>query len=164
MIHDKPFVEDTNSLIITIGAPGSGKSTWADEYLSPKTLRLERDRFREALFGSRRAYHNHPLEHEVRSSVITHTMLAAMHIWPHRSWAVTDTGLRYESVAPFIEYAEFLDCSVQVFVFERSADYLRTCNRIRPHAHRIPEDILEEMIEQVNNPDGWWWDRPWAYA
>lgn len=69
---------DFTGLTITIGCPGSGKSTWADENLPPTTLRLERDRFREALFGNRRAYHDSPIDHIERSHVVTEAMCAAM--------------------------------------------------------------------------------------
>jgi tRNA uridine 5-carbamoylmethylation protein Kti12 len=144
------------SLIITIGCPGAGKSTWADKHLPDNYLRLERDRFREALWGSRRAYHDSEMPAHTRSQVITHTMLSAMRNWPTPEWAVTDTGLAYESVQPFIYYAISQRQDVKLIVVERSADFLLTCNRIRPHAHRIPEEILLEKIGQFEDPQAWW--------
>ena len=145
---------DFTGLTITIGCPGSGKSTWADAQLPPETLRLERDRFREALFGSRRAYHDSPIDHITRSAVITAAMQAAMQSWPHDSFAVTDTGLVYGAVAPFIEVADLLP--VRLVIFERSKEFLLTNNNIRQHAHRIPEDVLLERIDAFNNPEAWW--------
>lgn len=151
-----------DGLTITIGAPGSGKSTWADKNLSPMTLRLERDRFRECLFGSRRAYHESPVERSVRSKVVTDAMMTAMTRWPEERWAVTDTGLRFEAVAPFIDYAGLCRAPIRLVVFERSPGYLTTCNRIRPAEHRIPEDILLEMIEVFNDPEAWWRNTDYA--
>lgn len=145
---------DFTGLTITIGCPGSGKSTWADAQLPPETLRLERDRFREALFGSRRAYHDSPIDHLTRSAIITAAMQAALDQWPFPSAAITDTGLTYGAVAPFIEMAD--GHPVRLVIFERSKEFLLTNNNIRPHAHRIPEDILLERIDAFNNPDAWW--------
>ena len=145
------------SLTITIGCPGSGKSTWADKNLPAGTLRLERDRFRECLWGSRRAYHDSPIDHSHRSDVITTTMLAAMKSWPTTDWAVTDTGLRYEAVEPFIKHALYEQQDIKLVLFERAPAYLLSCNRIRPHAHRIPEEILLESIEAFNDLHAWWW-------
>jgi len=143
-------------LIITIGCPGAGKSTWADKNLSPDTLRLERDRFREALWGSRRAYHDSTIDREVRSRVITQTMLSAMESWPIHDWAVTDTGLAYEAVQPFIYMAGRLRQEIKLIIVERKPDFLLTCNRIRPHAHRIPEEILLAKIAEFEDPNAWW--------
>jgi predicted kinase len=145
-----------DGLTITIGCPGSGKSTWADVNLPLSTLRLERDRFREALFGSRCADHENPLERSERSRVVTACMLAAMEAWPFSSCAVTDTGLRYEAVAPFIEIAQAGGHPIRLIIVERSHGFLWTNNRIRPHAHRIPDDILSEMIAEFDNPAAWW--------
>ena len=144
------------SLIITIGCPGSGKSTWADKNLTDDWLRLERDRFREALWGSRLAYHASQMPRGVRSNVITHTMLSAMRNWPTQNWAVTDTGLAYEAVQPFINYASQMRQEVKLMIFERKPEFLLTCNRVRPHAHRIPEEVLLEKIAQFEDPNAWW--------
>ncbi len=141
-------------LTITIGCPGAGKSTWADNNLPPETLRLERDRFREALFGSRRAYHDSPIERGTRSAVITAAMEAAMLNWPFPSCAVTDTGLHYSAVEPFINLAQAYP--LRLVIFERTPEFLLTNNRIRPHEHRIPEDVLLDCIDRFNSIESWW--------
>lgn len=150
------------SLIITIGCPGSGKSTWADATLDHETLRLERDRFREALWGSRRAYHTEDgMPRDQKSAVITATMLGAMSHWPFHKWAVTDTGLAYAAIQPFLYHALTQNDSVKLVIFERDPALLLTCNRVRPHAHRIPEDILLQKIEEFNDPAAWWRHSPY---
>lgn len=143
-------------LTITIGCPGAGKSTWADKHLPEQCLRLERDRFREAIFGSRRAYHDHSFCREIRSEIITEAMLATMDCWPTDLYAVTDTGLAYGAVSPFIYRAVVNGLKVRLVVFKRSPEFLLTNNRIRPLAHRIPEDILLQKIEEFNDPAAWW--------
>ncbi len=145
-------------LIITIGCPGAGKSTWAGNNLTGDILRLERDRFRECLFGSRRAYHESPLSRGARSAVVTEAMLGAMQKWPYPRWAVTDTGIRKESVWPFIEECVMQDdrFPITFVVFDRPWEYLTYINETRPTAHQIPPDILRDMFDLFNDPDAWW--------
>lgn len=151
---------DSPGLTITIGCPGSGKSTWADRNLPPETLRLERDRFREALFGSRRSYHEHPLDHKAKSVLVTKTMLEAMRVWPHKSWAATGTGIEYSSVKDFIYQAlysgPYPGGGLRFVIFERSRNYLETNNRIRPHEHRVPQEVLDDFIAKFDDPQAWW--------
>ena len=42
-----------SKLILTVGIPGSGKSTWSQQYIreNPNTVRLNSDKFREMLFA-----------------------------------------------------------------------------------------------------------------
>ncbi len=144
------------SLIITVGAPGAGKSTWAEKNLPANYLRLERDRFREALFGERKSYWSHPFPKETKSLVVTDAMMAAMRAWPIHNWAVTDTGLIYGAVGPFINFALTRRAPVEVFVFERTRKYLRGINEKRIPEHRVPDDMLESMIANMEDPEAWW--------
>lgn len=143
-------------LFVTIGPPGAGKSTWAKNNLPPHCLRLERDRVRECLFGSRRTYHEHPFERDVKSRVVTETMMTAMREWPEYCWAVTDTATRFDSVQPFIEAALFRQVPVTFVRFDRSDEYLWEINRTRPLTDRIPDEILSEMIALYRAEDAWW--------
>lgn len=147
---------DFAGLTITIGCPGSGKSTWADHNLPATTARLERDRFREAIFGSRRAYHDSPIEYEARREVLQESMGVVMQIWPTHSWCLSDTSLTFGSVEPFIHYADKVGAPIRLVIFERAPEFLRMCNRIRPEAHRVPDDLLENCIAQFFDPEAWW--------
>lgn len=148
------------SLFITVGAPGAGKSTWAEGHLGPLTLRLERDRFREALFGSRRAYHDHGFARPTKSMVVTDAMMAAMRAWPCHDWAVTDTGLIYGAVSPFINFARTRNATVIIVLFNRSREYLRRINKTRPVEQRIPPALLEDMINDFESEEAWWKNLP----
>jgi tRNA uridine 5-carbamoylmethylation protein Kti12 len=148
----------TARLIITIGCPGAGKSTWAEKFLGDTTLRLERDRYREAIFGSRRRYHANDISKEARSTIITQAMLQTMIYWPYRDYAITDTGLFYHSVSPFIHHAQRVGAAISLVVFNTPADTLRARNITRQDDHRIPDDMLELMIAEFEKPDAWWRD------
>jgi predicted kinase len=149
------------SLIITIGCPGAGKSTWADANLGPDTLRLERDRFREAIFGSRRAYHESEMPRKARSMVITKAMLNAMIYWPTYDWALTDTGLDPVAVEPFITTAEDCCVPIKLVIFDRPWRLLLERNQRRIEAHRIPDDILNDRFGAFIAPDAWWRTAPY---
>lgn len=151
----------SRALWITVGCPGSGKSTWAEDNLPEYMLRLERDRYREALFITRRLYHSHPFPRACKSHVITQSMVSAMVNWPVPSYAVTDTGLAFEAVAPFIEHARRIELPVKLLIFDRNADVLRTRNAERHLEHRIPDALLEDCIEKFNSADAWWRHPDW---
>lgn len=144
------------TLAITIGAPGAGKSTWADKNQQPLTLRLERDRFREALFGDRQSYHTNPLNKTDKSRVVTQAMGAAMIYWPYPSWIVSDTGLSFPLVKPFILHAKRVRVPVKLFIFDRPEKLLLERNAKRPKTHQVPDDVLADMITAYNNPEAWW--------
>lgn len=149
------------SLVITIGCPGSGKSTWAEANLEPTRLRLERDRFRECLFGSRRAYHEHRFERSAKSAAVTQAMMSAMIYWPIADWAVTDTGLDLPAVQPFIYHAQRVGVPIQLVVFDRPYMLLLERNATRDEEHRVPEDILQERYQKFCDPEAWWRSPQW---
>lgn len=143
-------------LTLTVGCPGAGKSTWADKNIPTNTLRLERDRMRECLFGERKAYWQHPLPANMKSFMVTDMMMNAIKVWPVSAWAITDTGLLAGAYRPFINYAKALQLPIRVIVFDRSEEYLRDIDAIRPADHRVGDKILNSMLESYNDPDAWW--------
>lgn len=140
-------------LIITIGCPGAGKSTWADRNLPSTTLRLERDRFREAMWGSRQAYHDDPLAPAVKSMVIGSAMFNAARYWPEdRDIALTDTNIHWSAVKRFAG----LRRQPELLVFYRPLDLLLERNRTRPVEHRVPETVLRQFHTDMADHNAWW--------
>lgn len=153
---DYPFLHEPG-LTITVAPPGAGKSTWADLHIPPTTLRLERDRFREAIWGDRMSYHNSPIDYKARSRVLRGAMLSAMTNWPNDCFALTDTGLRETDARHFIEFVDrFHISTVNLVVFDIPAAVLWERNLTRPEAHRIPSAVLADFIAMYEHPDAWW--------
>lgn len=140
-------------LTITVGCPGAGKSTWADANLPPGTLRLERDRFRECMWGSRQAYHSDPTDARSKSYALGSAMSAAGRAWPQdRPIALTDTGIHWNAVKRFMG----LRPVHRVLVFDPPWDVLTERNESRPEAHRVPLQVLRDFYDAMHRPDAWW--------
>lgn len=147
-----------SKIIITVGCPGAGKSTWAAN-LPTGTLRLERDMFRELLWGSRQSYHADQMEHKNR--VIVSAMVAAARAWPmDRPIALTDTGIHWSAVAPFAP----LRSEPEIVVFDVPLDVLIERNKTRDEAHRVPEQVIRDFHTAMHAPDAWWRQYPHRQA
>jgi len=147
-----------NKFIVTVGCPGSGKSTWADEYCAtrPYVLRLERDKFREAIFGSRQAYQEHPLHYSNKSRVVTPAMLGALRAGYHwyKEVLLSDTGIHWRNVEPF--YNE-LRIQPTVKLFDLSLKTLLERNSKRPEEHKVPESVIQNFYADMQTPGNQWW-------
>jgi len=128
-------------LVLTIGLPGSGKSTWAREQVErrPEFIVIERDIIREELTGD---HQNFTLEPRVTSIAQERAIYALRH---GRSVIIADTNLRpkYRKVWKKIAdshgawYREhFFDTPIEVCI-ERDA--LR------------PKPVGEEVIRRMNS-------------
>lgn len=128
-------------LTLTIGLPGSGKSTWA--YAQPLALVVERDEIREELTGDRR---DHTREVEV-SHIARMRVIAGLRLGFHV--IVSDTNLkgRYrrqweriarEVGAPY-EEVSFLHVPVETCI-------ARDAERPNP----VGRDVIERMASSLS--------------
>jgi predicted kinase len=156
-------------LTITVGCPGSGKSTWASRQRG--ALRLERDMFRELLFGSRTAYHNLPAERVPGASLLVgSTMMQAMRVGIKEAGfdrvILSDTGLAWNAVKRFHAEARRFGMEIEVIYFDVSWGILQDRNASRPFQHRVPDEVLKRFYRmQHGMPVGdevneLWWNDP----
>lgn len=142
-----------SQFIVTIGAPGAGKSTWAEKNLSPECLRVERDLFRQALFGSKGAYFAHPMPRTALSFTIGSAMAAAIRAW-HSDLpvAMTDTGIYWDSVK------RFWDCrpNKKLVVFKTPMSVLHERNAARGPDDQVEVLDLERYFAHQWSSDAWW--------
>lgn len=155
---------------ITVGVPGCGKSTYAAKHFT-NALRLERDMFREALFGSRTAVHRaDPDKAKVMSLIVGTSMHRAMSTAlvsrAFEQVALTDTGLAWNAVKRFHNLARHHGAEIEVVYFDVPWETILERNRLRPEGHRVPEDVLKRFWRMQHGlPLGdkiypkWWEDR-----
>lgn len=155
--------KDEPGIIVSIGAPGSGKSTFFDNLHAPEHLRLERDRFRECMFGSRSAFWANPTPTAQKSKVVARAMLTALSYWPHAKYILSDTGVAEEACGTFISRARGVYRSrtnnllpVHLVVFEQPWDVIEERNALRPEDHRLEVNRLRDMFDLVYAEDAWW--------
>lgn len=152
-----------DGMISSIGSPGAGKSTFFDRIENPEWLRLERDRFREALFGTRRRFWDSAVPYSVRSNAVRRAMMATMFAWPHFKVFLTDTGGTYKQInefySPLCRYygdKKGAKLPLTLIVFEVSLNTLIERNESRPAEHRVPELLLMDKYEDTYGPGAWW--------
>lgn len=159
-------------LIVTVGAPGSGKSTMMDKLFgAPNVLRLERDRFREALYGSRRQYWDmagkseelHSKMSLVVGSSMFQAMAVALEYRLHSTVVLSDTGFGWNAVKRFIGLARRHRLTVEVYLFDVPKHVLIQRNQSRQQDHRIPHELLMDAFNKIHDVaeephDRWWLD------
>jgi predicted kinase len=145
----------------TVGVPGSGKSTWADKNCPPDTLRLERDMFREAMWGGRQAYFSHTAEDQAKSFLLGSTIYNAMQTSLkqriHENVLITDMGIHWNAVERFWDLAGRLGMHRRIVVFNVPWEVLEQRNRDRlPPDNRLPEAVLRKCFDAMWDEHAWW--------
>jgi len=154
------------TLTITVGLPGSGKSTYADTHFR-HALRLERDRMRECLFGDRYRYHGELAAKPDLALLIGPTMhkamVTALRHGIYDDVILSDTGLAWKAVENFHKTARKYGMAVNVVYFDLTWGEVIDRNASRPENHRVPQTVLERfwrmqqampLGDEVN--DRWW--------
>lgn len=155
--------KDEPGIIVSIGAPGSGKSTFFDSLVAPEHLRLERDRFRECVFGSRSAFWSHPMPADDKSRMVVDTMKYALAKWPHYKYILSDTGTTKAACSVFVSRARghykkqtLRLLPVHLVVFEQPWEVIEERNALRPEDHRLEVSRLRDMFDLVYAANAWW--------
>jgi predicted kinase len=148
------------TIIFTVGPPGAGKSTYAEALAGPDVLRLERDRFREAIFGSRRSYHDAVAKDRRLSFMVGSTMFSCMSASLqerlHNTIIISDTNIYWDAVKRFHTLAQKYGAKVIVALFPTPLDALIERNETRPEEHRVPVDVITKMHQDLGQSFPWW--------
>lgn len=151
---------DRRTIHLTIGAPGSGKTTFANELIRsrPDVATVHIDGIRSALFGSKRAFWDNPTD-ERRQLVRSVYSQLFRDLLKYTGMDIvlpnTNTDIRFYSEA--LAWADEFRCDLKIKLFDQVslAELLRR-NELRCDEDRLQPHVVEEYYERMIAPDRWW--------
>lgn len=141
-------------LTITIGAPGSGKSTWAtnEANRTGNTLLVSRDDVRATLFGGLKNYKFTKEKEEIVSRVQQETVTVAL--TSGKNVIVHDTNLHERDLIKWSQIAKLYDASFHKQYFDVSIVELLKRNHTRGDK-ALPVSRLWDMYKLYRQRRGW---------
>lgn len=135
-------------LVITRGYPGSGKSTWAQNWVSaaPDRVRVNRDDIRQQMFGR-------PVlssKHEGAVTVAQHSQVRAL---LRAGWSVVvdDTNLEYRHARAYADIAEEVGgvpFRCVDFVIDPATCKERAEKRRKAEGRDVPDSVIDRMAQR----------------
>lgn len=151
----------TREVIITVGCPGSGKTTWAREQDPTKWLTMSLDDFRILMFGSKDVYWNKVVPHHgnpVRGfvwQVYARALDTALMHWPGNI-ILCNTALDEKTSVRDFPILHKHGIVPKLRVWDMPLKELMERNRTRPVEERISDNYLAQCYQTMQAPDAWW--------
>lgn len=147
---------------ITVGCPGSGKTTWAHGLDPVDNVVLSLDDFRIALFGSKDAYWNKVVP--VHGAPIRNTVWKcyARSLWAfiHDGWpghiVLCNTALDYATASRDFPILEKAGIVPTLRIFDVPLLELHERNRNRCVEEHLSAEYLEKCYQTMHRKDAWW--------
>ncbi|ARW58199.1 polynucleotide kinase [Serratia phage X20] len=142
-------------IILTQGAPGSGKTTWANEYVSknPGFYILSRDDFREKLFGL--DYRNQYKYTKSKEKAVSKSQFASaealLSIEGSKGVIIADTNLNPTTIKAWQELATKLNAKIDFERFDVPWTELLKRNQYRGDK-AVPIDVLRSFYAKMSVP------------
>jgi predicted kinase len=145
-------------VIMTVGAPGSGKSTYAKSLDPTQWITVCLDDIRAALFGDKKIYFKHldenpwmrEMVHRVNRGMIGVALKSGKNV------ILPNTHTYPSSFRDVIQILERSNIEPQIVVFDVPWDVLVARERARSDLERVGEEFLRMSYEQQWAPDAWW--------
>lgn len=151
----------SGEVIITVGCPGSGKTTWARKQDPAHNLVLSLDDFRILMFGEKRIYwdrvvpvHGNPVRGFVWQ-IYARALDAALLSWPGNI-ILCNTALDEKTSVRDFPILHKHGVIPRLRVWETDLQTLRTRNITRPEEEHISEEYLEACYRTMHAPEAWW--------
>lgn len=140
----------SKTIILTIGAPGSGKTTWAENYVhdNPNWVNINRDDLRAGMFnrgiGGARPTKNQENIVSMAQMEMARLALANDHI---TGVIISDTNLNPKTVEKWRVFAEMNKFNLQRKTFHLTYEELRRRNMYRGEK-AVPMPVLRNMYQK----------------
>lgn len=138
-------------LKLTVGAPRSGKDTWADNFIKENSgwVKVNRDAIRQELYGPFLKWSDYKFTKE-KEKTVTECQFAAMYAYAEEGLNIisTDTNLNSSTVNKFIEWAEMNDYEISYQLFDVPLHILERRNADAPMG--VSPEVLVDMWMRFN--------------
>ncbi|QQK88214.1 hypothetical protein [Providencia phage PSTRCR_127] len=140
-----------NKIIMTVGAPGSGKSTWAQNFCEENTYAKEfnRDEIRCELFDCKR--HEYKFTKQ-RERDVTNRQQARVALWlgqdENNIAIISDTNLNSKTRDKWEELSKGLDVKIEYEVFDVPLEELYKRN-VHRGENAVPPEVIYRMYQEV---------------
>lgn len=147
-------------MIITHGAPGSGKSTIANKLVEKdpmKAIRANRDDLREIIAPEGAEYHNGTPRPEVEKAVgeLQHEIIEKG-LREGKTVIVDDTNLNPRRVVPLVKLAQKHNAEIEQIHVNVPIEECKRRNHARGDAggRRVPDFVIDNMAKNAYGEDG----------
>lgn len=152
----------TARVTITVGCPGSGKTTWARSLDPVDNLVLSLDDFRVAMFGSKQEYWDKVVPvhgNEIRGLVWQCYAAALDRVltagWPGHV-VLCNTALEFKNIERDLPILHKNGITPTLRIWDLSLLELHERNRNRPAVEHISPDYVERCYAAMFRSDAWW--------
>jgi predicted kinase len=136
-----------SKIIMTVGIPGSGKSTWAKNFCRSNidVKRVNKDDLRNMLDDGIHTSKNEQMVIRLQDEIIN-TLIAN-----DISVIVDNTNLKKYHWEHFRNMAIAHDCEFNIMMFPISIENALERNEIRPYSEQVPIDVIKAMEISMRN-------------
>lgn len=140
-----------STIIATVGWPSSGKTTWAQSYVSHpatggKAVIVSRDDIRANRFGLTKkgvlTHKDEKLVTEIQVDLARQLTLNGFDV------IIADTNLRRKTLQGWYDRAKLWGCAWDVVEIATPLDVCLERNRQRPPAEQVPESVILDMAKR----------------
>jgi len=140
------LMKNIPQLILTVGCPGTGKTTWAKEYVrsNDNVIRFSRDDYRKMLFNVQMG--NYEQENAITTIINSNVK---MQLEKGINVIIDATHVKRKYIKDVIDsFGHLADISFKVFDVDLSSlQELLKRNNMRPQDERVPDTVLLRMFE-----------------
>lgn len=161
-------------VIMTVGTPRSGKTSYAQRKRSEGYVTLSLDDFRTMLFGSKKRYWRLHMDEAQSNDALGQTQTNVSHILnttynhalrgliktTNAKIVLANTHIMQSSLRMPLMFLESANIQPHLAVFLTPLEELHRRNNDSDGEGHVPPDYLEECWHRMNDPDAWWRNHP----